>query len=74
VSYINMRNKSRLLQALPARLLGYRELIGGGADIRIVTVTIKRIHGTTVTVVPAGADKAFFVDAKCLHNNLMPYT
>jgi hypothetical protein len=39
-----------------------------------VTVTIKRIHGTTVTVVPAGADKAFFVDAKCLHNNLMPYT
>ncbi|WP_232319719.1 DUF4276 family protein [Prosthecochloris sp. HL-130-GSB] len=38
VNYINMRNKSRLLQELPARLRGYKEQIRSGADIRIVVL------------------------------------
>jgi hypothetical protein len=37
------------------------------------TVTIKRMHGTTITVVPSGEEKAYFVNANMLHNNLMPY-
>jgi hypothetical protein len=38
------------------------------------TVVIKRMHGTTITVVPYGEEKAYFVEANKLHNNLMPYT
>lgn len=37
------------------------------------TVFIKKMHGNTITVVPAGVEKAYFVDANILHNNLMPY-
>lgn len=37
------------------------------------TVVIKRMHGTTITVVPHGEEKAHFVEANKLHNNLMPY-
>jgi hypothetical protein len=37
------------------------------------TVYIKRMHGTTITVVPTGEEKAYFVNANLLHNNLMPY-
>jgi hypothetical protein len=37
------------------------------------TVTIKRIRGYTITVVPSGGDKAYCVDANILHNNNMPY-
>lgn len=56
--------------------------IGSIASIKIrthkflsygTTVTIKRMHGTTITVVPHGEDKAYFVEANMLHNNLMPY-
>lgn len=38
VNYINMRNKSRLLQELPSRLRGYRSLIDNGDDIGIVVL------------------------------------
>jgi hypothetical protein len=38
-----------------------------------ITVMIKRIHGNTITVVPSGEEKAYFVDANVLHNSFMPY-
>jgi hypothetical protein len=37
------------------------------------SVLIKKMHGNTITVVPLVDEKAYFVDANILHNNLMPY-
>lgn len=37
------------------------------------TVSIKRMHGSTITVNPSGSDKAYYLNASMLHNNLMPY-
>jgi hypothetical protein len=36
VNLINMRNKSRLLQELPARLCGYKRRIEAGEDLRLL--------------------------------------
>jgi hypothetical protein len=56
--------------------------IGSMASVKIknhkflnygITVMIKRIHGNTITVVPSGEEKAYFVDANVLHNSCMPY-
>jgi hypothetical protein len=57
-------------------------VVGGMAAVKVrnhkllsygTTVLIKKMHGNTITVVPLVDDKAYFVDANILHNNLMPY-
>lgn len=37
------------------------------------TVTVKRMHGNTITVTPSASEEAYFLDANMLRNNLMPY-